>query len=75
VARSIILTLLIAWTLLVAGHLCWYLRDTYAALPSDEVYANSLAFQFLAFGLTRLPGWLLVLVAALLVAFVVQRRR
>lgn len=73
--QSIYLGTLVVWGLLVLGHLAWYLRQAYSALPTDEVYANSVGFQLVAFGLTRLPYWLLGIGVALLVEFFVFRRR
>lgn len=63
------------WVLFVVGHMAWYLRWAADALPTDEVYANGLAFQLVAFGLTKLPFWLLGLVVLLLAEFFVLRRR
>jgi hypothetical protein len=63
------------WALFMAGHMAWYVRQALAALPTDEVYANALGFQLVAFGLTRLPLWLLGLIALLLAEFVLFRRR
>ncbi len=63
------------WTLFVIGHLMLHLRLALAALPTDEVYANGLGFQFVAFGLTKLPFWLLGLIALLLAEFSWFRRR
>jgi hypothetical protein len=63
------------WALFVAGHTVWYVRCAFAALPTDEVYANGLGFQLVAFGLTKLPFWLLGLVVLLLVEFFLFRRR
>lgn len=66
---------LIVWGLLLLGHLGWYLRGAFNSLPTDEVYANSLGFQLIAFGLTRLHYWLAGIVVVLLVEFFVFRRR
>lgn len=66
---------LTAWALFVAGHVVWYLWPAFAAMPTDEIYANGLAFQLVAFGLTRLPFWLLGMVALLLGEFFLFRRR
>jgi hypothetical protein len=63
------------WAVFVAGHMAWYVQGAFATLPTDEVYANGLGFQLVAFGLTRLPFWLLGLVALLLAEFVLFRRR
>ena len=63
------------WALFMVGHMAWYVQRAFAALPTDEVYANGLGFQLVAFGLTRLPFWLLGLVALLLAEFVLFRRR
>jgi ABC-type Fe3+-siderophore transport system permease subunit len=63
------------WGLFVVGHLVWHLWRAFAALPTDEVYANGLGFQLAAFGLTKLPFWLLGLVALLLAEFFLFRRR
>jgi hypothetical protein len=59
------------WAVFVAGHMAWYVQGAFATLPTDEVYANGLGFQLVAFGLTRLLG----LVALLLAEFVLFRRR
>lgn len=66
---------LFAWSLMTIGHLWLYLRQAFSALPTDEVYANSVGFQLVAFGLTRLPYWLVGIVAVLLVEFFIFRRR
>ena len=72
---SIYLWTVVVWCLLVACHLVWYLRQAFFALPTDEVYANSLGFQLVAFGLTRLTYWLVIVVTVLLVEFFALRHR
>jgi NADH:ubiquinone oxidoreductase subunit K len=73
--QLVYLVTLVAWSLLVIGHLGLYLRQAFSALPTDEVYANSVGFQLVAFGLTRFPYWLVGIVAVLLVEFFIFRRR
>lgn len=73
--QSIYFLTLAVWGLLMIGHLVWYLRQAFSALPTDEVYANSVGFQLVAFGVTRLPYWLMGLVAILLMEFFFLRRR
>ena len=63
------------WALFVVGHMAWYVLRAFAALPTDESYANRLGFQLVAFGLTKLPIWLPGLIALLLAEFFLLRRR
>lgn len=63
---------LLFWLLLVSVHFGWHLLST---KPSDELYSNSLAFQAVAFSLTKLPYWITGLLVILLVEFFALRRR
>jgi uncharacterized membrane protein len=60
---------LLSWIALVLIHLGIYLAAFFRAGPTDEVYANSISFQILAFCITALPYWLLVLLVVLIVEF------
>jgi hypothetical protein len=73
--QLIYLATLAIWGALVIGHLAWHLRQAFGAMPTDEVYANSIAFQLVAFALTRFPYWLVCLVGLLLAEFFFVRRR
>lgn len=47
------------WVGLVGVDAAWYLARAFRVLPTDEVYANSVSFQLIAYGVTRLPFWML----------------
>ena len=49
----------LVWAVLVGIDAAWYLARALRQLPTDEVYANSISFQLIAYGLTRLPFWVL----------------
>ncbi|WP_036840165.1 hypothetical protein [Polaromonas sp. CF318] len=66
---------LATWASLLVGHLFWYLYQAFAAFPIDETYTNGIGFQLLAFGLMKLPFWLLALVMVLLIEFFLFGRR
>lgn len=59
----------IGWCILVLMHLSVYIAAFLRAGPTNEVYANSISFQILAFCLTVLPYWLLLLLTVLIVEF------
>ena len=73
--QQVYLASFLIWILFVAAHLVRYLLDVSVALPTDEVYANWLSFQLVAFGLTRFPFWLLGLIALLVAEICLLRRR
>jgi uncharacterized membrane protein len=60
---------LLSWIALVLIHLGIYLAAFFRAGPTDEVYANSISFQIMAFCLTAMPYWLLLLLVVLIVEF------
>jgi uncharacterized membrane protein len=68
-ARRIYRLTTIGWFVLVLTHLGTYLAAFLRAGPTDEVYANSISFQILAFCLTVLPYWLLLLLTVLMIEF------
>ena len=44
-----------------AGLHCWYYVATILPLPpEEEVYANTVGFQVMAWALVRLPFWILL---------------
>jgi uncharacterized membrane protein len=59
----------IGWFVLTLIHFGVYLAAFFRAGPTDEVYANSIGFQVLAFCLTVLPYWLLLLLIVLIIEF------
>lgn len=63
------------WLLLVLGDLGLYLFRAYKSLPTDEVYANSVGFQLLAFGFARFIYWVAGVFLILLVEFFIFHRR
>lgn len=63
------------WLLSMLIHLACYLSRAIVAMPTDEIYANSLTFQVVAFGITKLPFWLLGLAPLLLLESFLFRRR
>jgi len=63
------------WIFLVIGDFGWYLFRAYKLLPTDEIYANGIGFQVLAFGLTRFLYWIAGILAIILVEFFIFRRR
>lgn len=65
----------VLWTILVIGHAAWFVVRAFEQLPTDEVYAQSVGFQVLAFGLTRLPFWLLGLLFLLVLETGILGRR
>jgi uncharacterized membrane protein len=68
-ARRIYRLTVEGWLVLVMIHLVFRISAFMSAEPTDEVYANSIAFQLLAFCLTALPYWLMFLLAVLLAEF------
>ena len=64
----------VLWCASVAVHAAKYLHDVFNTRPSNELYANTLGFQLVAFGLTQLPYWIIGLAVLLLIEFVVLGR-
>ena len=64
-----------AWTTLVLVHLAFNLFTWWNLPPSDEVYANELGFQIIAFAVVNLPYWLGGLIAVFLLEFVMFGRK
>ena len=60
---------LLSWIALVLIHLGVYLSAFLQAGPTDEVYANSISFQIVAFCFTALPYWVLLLMVVLIAEF------
>lgn len=65
----------VLWAILVGADVAWYLIRAFAQLPTDEVYANSTSFQLMAYSLTRLPFWIIGLLAVLVVEMGIWGRR
>lgn len=63
------------WCALVLIHLTSALLEWSGTPPADEVYANDIGFQIIAFVLTTLPYWLLGLLAVLLIEFMIVGRK
>lgn len=68
-AQKVYRVTVISWCALVLIHLGFYLVAFLRAEPTEEVYANSISFQVLAFCLTMLPYWLVFLIVVLIVEF------
>lgn len=66
---------LVLWAVLVMVDAAWYLIRAFGQLPTDEVYANSISFQLMAYVLTRLPFWIFGLLAVLIVEMRIWGRR
>lgn len=64
-----------AWATLVLAHLAFNLFTWSNLPPSDEVYANGVGFQIIAFALVSLPYWLGGLLVVLLLEFAVFGRK
>jgi len=64
-----------AWVIFVLVHLAINLRAWWSLPLSDEVYANEIGFQIVAFALVSLPYWLGGLVVVLLLEFAVFGRK
>ncbi|MEO6292947.1 MAG: hypothetical protein ABIO88_10060 [Burkholderiaceae bacterium] len=64
-----------AWATLVLAHLAINLVNWWKLPPSDEVYANGVGFQMIAFALDILPYWFGGLFIVLLLEFVVFGRK
>lgn len=65
---------LLSWVALVLIHLGIYLAAFLQAAPTDEIYANSISFQIVAFCLTVLPYWVLLLLVVLIAEFAIVGR-
>jgi uncharacterized membrane protein len=65
----------IVWLVLVLIHLGLYVMAFLRAGSTDEVYANSISFQIIAFCLTVLPYWLLLLLTVLIIEFATVGRK
>lgn len=63
------------WLTAVVFHAISHLIKVFKFLPSDEVYANSIGFQFVAYFLTILPFWILVLILILLIEYFIFRKK
>jgi hypothetical protein len=74
-SQSVYRLTLCIWGIFVIGHLVFYLFRAYSSLPSDEVYANGIFFQLIAFALTLFPVWISVLGIFLLVEFFIFRKK
>ena len=72
--RIYIITVL-AWLCILAVDAARYLSVVLAALPSSEVYANSLGFQLIAHALTRGPYFVVALVCIMLIEFALFGRK
>jgi uncharacterized membrane protein len=68
-AQRIYRLTLLNWTALVLIHMGIYLAAFFRAGPTDEVYANSISFQIVAFCLTALPYWVMLLLVVLIAEF------
>ena len=72
---SMYVTTTLVWGAMLLAHLAVYLDEAFSALPTDEVYANSAMFQVVAFGLTRMPYWIIGLLVVLSLEFATVGRR
>lgn len=68
-AQKVYRRTLLGWMALMLIHLTIYLVTSLRSGPTDEVYANSISFQVIAFCLTVLPYWILALLAVLIAEF------
>lgn len=64
-----------AWATLVLAHLAFNLVSWWTLPPTDEIYANGVGFQMIAFALVNLPYWLGGLFVVLLLEFAVFGRK
>jgi hypothetical protein len=64
------------WAIAVALHAWWHIWSILAGPPISDTYANNAVFQAFAFGMVRLPLWILALVTILVIeASLVRRSR
>jgi uncharacterized membrane protein len=65
----------IAWLVGMSVHFMWTYFQQRNQPPTDEVYTQLLSFQIASFCLTLLPYWVGGLLLALLIEFVIFKRK
>jgi len=73
--QRIYLITLVVWLCGIVIDAAIYLSRVNDALPTSDVYANSIGFQLIAYALTRAPYFAVALFCLLIVEFAVFGRK
>lgn len=73
--QTIYLVTTVCWLICMSTQLFWSLHQRSGEPPTNEVYAQGLSFQVVAFVLTVLPYWLQSLLLVLIVEFAIVGRK
>lgn len=65
---------LIFWFIAVLFDCAWYLHGVFNQQPSPDEYANTFAFQVIAYALTRFLYWLLAIFMVIMIEVIVFGR-
>lgn len=65
----------VAWLAGMGAHLVWSVLQQRALPSTDEVYSQFLSFQLASFAFTAFPYWLVALLVALLIEFLIFGRK
>ena len=64
---------LFIWGIGLFSHAVWYVHAALSGSPSDEIYANTIPFQLVAFWFHWLPAWSAGFVAIILCKLIMNR--